>query len=259
MFSNINLKDAPSVAVLASEISDRTRMLNLLNALGYRGVPFPDRDTFAKAGISSRAIIVCHRCTHDPFPQLPKCYGNQPLVVVSDCSLENTVVNTLEAGAHHFSDIDEPSNVISARIKAALRHHCEKIRTTLDVAPFKFNLERRTVVFKNKIINLSPKEYELAYYLFSNHHRIVSSTELMTSVWSLPSNMDPRRIDTAACRIRKKMQLNADATGWSLKRLRQVGYELRCYTKPNCVQISAAKVVVQSPAALVAVRQIETA
>lgn len=49
----------------------------------------------------------------------------------------------------------------------------------------------------------------------------------MTAMWLLPSNMDARRIDAAACRVRRKMQLHADTTGWRLKRLRGVGYKIQ--------------------------------
>jgi len=73
---------------------------------------------------------------------------------------------------------------------------------------------------------LSPKEYEFAYYLFVNRHRVIVNAELMMSVWSLPSTMDARRIDTAACRVRKKLQLTENSSGWCLRRIRRVGYEL---------------------------------
>jgi len=96
----------------------------------------------------------------------------------------------------------------------------------MEVDPFTFDLEKRQVWLNKELVNLSPKEYEFANYLFSNRDRVVVNSELMTSVWSLPPAMDARRIDTAACRVRKKMQLD-ERTGWSLKRLRRVGYELR--------------------------------
>jgi len=135
-------------------------------------------------------------------------------------------VRALEDGAHHVFDIAEPPPLLLARLEAALRQHSLQTRRILDVAPFKFNLERRSVYKDGKLVNLSPKEYEFAYYLFANRHRVVVNSELMTSVWSLPSSMDARRIDTAACRVRKKMQLSEASGGWSLRRIRRVGYEL---------------------------------
>ena len=53
----------------------------------------------------------------------------------------------------------------------------------------------------------------------------MATSELLTSIWSLPASMDTRRIDTAACRVRKKLRLNA-SDGWELNRIRRVGYRL---------------------------------
>jgi DNA-binding winged helix-turn-helix (wHTH) protein len=101
----------------------------------------------------------------------------------------------------------------------------------------RFDLQKRRVTLADKLVDLSPKEYELACYLFSNRGRVISNSELMTSIWSLPPGMDTRRIDTAACRVRKKLGLNA-ADGWELRRLRRVGYLL--------VQVEADQAVIGS-------------
>lgn len=215
-----------NVAVIATEGGDRQLMIQLLKKAGYNPGFYTHGEAVAGAG-GHRAMIVCHRRSHaDPQPGLPSCAEGQRVVVVSDCTSENSIVQALEQGAHHYFDIAEAPAILQARLEAALRQHSLQTQRVLDVAPFKFNLERRSVYQNGKLINLSPKEYEFAYYLFANRHRVVVNSELMTSVWSLPSSMDARRIDTAACRVRKKMQLSETSTGWSLRRIRRVGYEL---------------------------------
>lgn len=216
-----------SVAVIANEGSDKQMMSQLLRKAGYNAGLFDSSDSADAITDEHSAMIVCHRQTHSmPQPGLPQCVNGQRIVVFSDCTAEQTIVRALENGAHHFFDIAESPDILQARLEAALRQHSLQAKRILDVAPFKFNLERRTVSKDGKLINLSPKEYEFAYYLFANRHRVVVNAELMTSVWSLPSSMDARRIDTAACRVRKKMQLGDTSTGWNLRRIRRVGYEL---------------------------------
>lgn len=216
-----------SVAVFANEGSDKQLMSQLLHKAGYNAGLFDSNDSVDAVSDKHSAMIVCHRQSHTmPQPGLPECVDGQRIVVFSDCDAEQTIVRALENGAHHFFNIAESPEVLQARLEAALRQHSLQAKRVLDVAPFKFNLERRTVSKDDKLINLSPKEYEFAYYLFANRHRVVINAELMTSVWSLPSSMDARRIDTAACRVRKKMQLGDSSTGWSLRRIRRVGYEL---------------------------------
>lgn len=215
------------VAVIAVTLSDKQMLTRLLNQAGHDAVLFTQADVLNTTQANYHAVVVCHRSSSvNPLPTLPQIIGGQRVIVFSDCCLEQTIVHTLENGAHHFFNLADSSMVLQARLEAALRQHALHTPRVLDVAPFAFNLERRSVCKDGKIINLSPKEYEFAYYLFAHRHRVVINSELMTSVWSLPSTMDARRIDTAACRVRKKMLLGESSNGWSLRRIRRVGYEL---------------------------------
>jgi len=215
------------IAVLAAKKEDGQLVSELLNDAGFQVGTFRNATELEQSTIPARAMVVCHRrSSNTPAPGIPRARRHQRVVVLSDCYTEEDVVSTLEAGAHHFFDIAESKKIIEARLVAALRQHSKPEQRMMEVDPFTFDLEKRQVWLNKELVNLSPKEYEFANYLFSNRDRVVVNSELMTSVWSLPPAMDARRIDTAACRVRKKMQLD-ERTGWSLKRLRRVGYELR--------------------------------
>ncbi len=248
-----------NVAVIAATGSDQQLMTQLLQKAGYNAGVFNSSESIGSATVEHTAMVVCHRRSQNtPQPGLPPCVGGQRVVVFSDCTQEHTIVRALEEGAHHVFDIAESPPLLLARLEAALRQHSLQTRRILDVAPFKFNLERRSVYKDGKLVSLSPKEYEFAYYLFANRHRVVVNSELMTSVWSLPSSMDARRIDTAACRVRKKMQLSEASSGWSLRRIRRVGYELlwrgemqeRAHDEPAVVKPVVAEPVVSEPAVM---------
>jgi DNA-binding response OmpR family regulator len=214
------------VAVVAVNLADQKLMQELLQSVGYLAGTFDSEAALDASDAHPQATIVCHRKTPDaPAPGLPRSHRGQRVLVFSDCTGEQEVITALEAGAHHYFNIRESRPVMLARLEAALRQHHHPWQSELVVSPFRFDLEKRRVLLHDDPVNLSPKEYEFAYYLFANRRRVVSNSELMTSVWSLPPSMDTRRIDTAACRVRKKMLLN-EQTGWSLRRLRRVGYEL---------------------------------
>ncbi len=215
------------VLVVASKNADSELMQQLVTSAGFDFVRFTSIDNHDFNSMLLSAIVVCHRVSEEQTePALPKYFGQQRLLVFSDVMQEKAIVNALESGAHHVFNIDESPVVLQARLNAALRKHAQGFKRYFDVAPYRFDTERRNVYMHDKLVNLSPKEYEFVHYLFINRHRVVVNTELMTSVWSLPSSLDARRIDTAACRVRKKMQLNEDSSGWCLRRLRRVGYEL---------------------------------
>jgi len=220
------------VAVLLSNAHDLQLVQHLLADVNHRLQVITDGkrsyDTVSKTGID--VVIICHRYSDStPAPELPKVAFPTRVIVLSDCHREATIVDTLESGAHHYFDIRESPAVLCVRMIAAMRRNQYNSIDVLEVLPFKFYVERRKVTHNDKPIHLSPREFALAYFLFSNHSRIVLDTELMVSIWTLPSSMDSRRIDTAVCRIRKKMNLYENESGWSLHRLRQIGYQLSCY------------------------------
>ena len=215
------------IVVLASDPSDRRLMDELLVESGLRGPALESGGGAGGGGPSTpRATIVCHRATlNAPRPTLPET-GSGRLLVFSDCRSEGAVVEALEGGAHHYFDIDESRPVLRARLAAALRAWSRQLQRGLSVPPFRFDSVKRRAWRANRPIGLSPKEFDLAFYLFFHRGRTVGNGELMTAVWSLPRTMDTRRIDTAACRIRKKMGLEGADASWRLDRLRGIGYLL---------------------------------
>lgn len=221
---NENIQD---VAVFSNTANDFQLIRQLLARTGFRLNVYAGKDTRSANGTDEDVMIVCHRRTTDePIPRLPSGRLPSRLIVLSDCDEEQSMVDTLEAGAHHYFSINESARVLTARLAAAMRSHKQSNIAVLDLYPFKFDVERRKVTHKGKPIHLSPREFALAYFLFANHGKVVFDSELMVTIWTLPSSMDSRRIDTAVCRIRKKLNLYDNESGWVLHRLRQVGYQL---------------------------------
>ncbi|MBX2837097.1 MAG: winged helix-turn-helix domain-containing protein [Gammaproteobacteria bacterium] len=229
------LCDSP-VAIIAEALPDQELLAQLLDSAGYNFIVMASADDIQSSSATPYASILCIRQLEAVTRTItvPPLLRSQRVLVCSNSKSEDVIVSALESGAHHFINIDESPRVLQARIAAALRLHSPPTKKDLIIEPFHFNVERRIVRLWGEVVNLSPKEYEFAHYLFANRNRIVSNSELMTSVWSLPSSMDARRIDTAACRVRKKMQLD-ERTGWSLRRLRCVGYELNFTTENQLV------------------------
>ncbi len=229
------------VLVIAARKDDAELLCRTLARAGYEPLCYNQLSQFCNLSSSNKvigsivAVILCHRVSsHDSSAdssemnlpsQLPNQLRGKRLIVVSDCMAEQTVVTLLDDGAHHCFNLRESPHVLQARLEAALRRHCRSPDKTLVLGDISFDVQKRRVTRAGRVIELSPKEYELAYYLFSNHDRVVENGELLSSIWSLPVEMDTRRIDTAACRVRKKLSLTADH-GWELKRLRRIGYRL---------------------------------
>jgi two-component system response regulator RegX3 len=220
------------VLVVAEQKVDSLLMCDLLLRAGYRTSLCDDIAALA-AGTSEHmgdqyyASVICHRDINSGALS-SALVSNVPgarVLVVSDSIAEQTVVSILENGAHHVFNLRESRSLLQVRLEAALYQHGRLSRKSFMHGDIHFDVQKRRVSRAGKPVDLSPKEYDLACYLFSNRERVVGNSELMTSVWSLPPDMDTRRIDTAACRVRKKLRL-VEQHGWELKRIRRVGYRL---------------------------------
>jgi len=187
---------------------------------------FQNLDNVALKYKNSVATIVCHRKIRDCHSlDLAEQYPGQRIIILSDCESEQTVVSLLNNGADCFISLHESNSVLQARLEAALRKTQDDVNRSFAVGNLYFDANKRSVTRNGELVELTPKEFDFAYYLFSHRDRVVCNSELMTSIWSLPSTMDTRRIDTTACRIRKKL-FSDIRSGWVLKRLRSIGYRL---------------------------------
>lgn len=213
------------VVVYASDFRDSMQIRDILDSCGFtldaqlKSEASPDRNTLYGA-------IVCHKSDQDERTKnILHTLNASRVLVLSNCSDERTIVSMLNHGAHHYIHINQSTTLLAARIGAALRQHNAASLEPFIVGDIQFDIQRRSVSRAGQTVDLSPKEYELAYYLFANSSRIIGNDELMSAVWLLPAHMDTRRIDTAACRVRKKLGL-VESRGWELKRIRRVGYRL---------------------------------
>lgn len=221
-----------AVALIAGADEDRARLGSLITDLGFACNSFDSATAFEQFSDASRAVVITFRVASatSRIPDMPETLRGRRVIVFSDLDEERHIVETLYSGAHHFFTIDESALVMRARLGAALRRLYRVRAESLKVAPFVFDLARRRVSLNGKSLELSPREFDLAHYLFAHRGRVVTNAELLTSVWSLPQDIDTRRIDTAACRVRGKMYLD-ERTGWVLRRFRREGYGLYSDTR----------------------------
>lgn len=215
------------IAVVIDNVHDQKLMTRLLGARNCRF--FAQCEWLGKSNEIFWSIIICTaRSQQAAVQRIPTSHINSRIIVLSNCIDESAIVETLTLGAHHYFNICDSERVLEARIDAALKRHLQHESSILDVDPYTFKVDTRAVFHGKRMLNLNPREFDLAYYLFSNRDRVVSDAELMTSVWTLPPSQDKRRIDTSICRIKKKMNLNTAHSKWKIMRLFKQGYQIRC-------------------------------
>jgi len=234
------------IALLHAESEDVRLLSSLLSDEPFDVVPHNDVHTLQDKQFDAQinelnipatwGVVVCVRSANDAEQlyssedrakdELNQLTGRyKRLLVLADSMDESKVCTYLSAGAHHVLPLADSPRLMQARLIAGLREHQEPVRNELQVGPYLFDLSRRVVSMDGKALGLSPREFEFAHFLFVHRERIIPIPELLSSVWSLPGGEDSRRIDTAACRLRKKMMLRPQ-NDWQLRRIRREGYEL---------------------------------
>ncbi len=97
-----------------------------------------------------------------------------------------------------------------ARMKAIIRRSTIGIGNADDVNKLKFEglvIEdgARNVYVDDKLISLTPKEYELLYFLTQHPNQVLSRDQILSSVWGYDFDGDDRTIDTHIKMLRESI------------------------------------------------------
>ena len=102
-----------------------------------------------------------------------------PIILVSALSRAADRVRGLRAGADDFISKPFQLDEVLARVEAILRRTQPKIsELRLDVDDL-----RKQVIYKDKKVKLSPKEYRLLKLLVSSPGRVFTHQEILTELW----------------------------------------------------------------------------
>ena len=107
-----------------------------------------------------------------------------------------------------------------ARVKAIIKRN-EKSGTKLEFGGLVLDDKAHEVSIDGKIVNLTPKEYDLLKYFVSNNHIALSREQLLTNIWGYDFYGDDRTVDTHVKTLRHQL----GKYGQYIKTVRKVGYK----------------------------------
>ena len=67
------------------------------------------------------------------------------------------------------------------------------------------DINTKIVKCKNEILDLSPNEYNLLYYLLEKQDKALSREEILSKVWNFECEIETRAVDDTIRRLRKKI------------------------------------------------------
>ena len=148
-----------------------------------------------------------------------------PIIMLSARAEEADRVKGLELGADDY--VAKPFNLseLAARVRAVLRRSSgEAIKEPIERGNLKIDPRSHEANVDGRVLELSPKEYALLYFLAKNSGQVFSREVLLDRVWGRDAFVSARTVDVHIRWLRKHIEENAEEPT-RLLTVRGVGYK----------------------------------
>ncbi|MBB4935332.1 DNA-binding response OmpR family regulator [Lipingzhangella halophila] len=150
-----------------------------------------------------------------------------PVIVATARDDENEIIRVLNTGADDYVVKPFTARQIDARVRAVLRRSPGNAGTdeSITIESLWIDPRSREARLADRPLDLSPKEFDLLYYLASNAGSVVSKRQLLTEVWGAPYGGADKTVDVHVAWLRRKLGESAQSPRF-LRTVRGVGIKL---------------------------------
>lgn len=153
-----------------------------------------------------------------------KKFKDIPVIMLSARGEEYDKLFGFELGVDDYVVKPFSPKELMARVNAVITRHEGADHGTSNVMKFdglEVNFAARTIYIDGKRVNLTPKEYDLLFYLIQNRNIALSRDRLLSDIWGYDFFGDDRTIDTHIKNLRNNLGPYRDF----IVTLRGVGYK----------------------------------
>ncbi len=155
-----------------------------------------------------------------------------PILMLTAKDEELDKILGLELGADDYLTKPFSPREVVARVRAILRrtkqtvaHRAEEVEEQIiECGPLQISPDKYEAVFKEKKLELTPKEFELLLYIAKNRGRVMTRDQLLNAVWNYDYVGDSRIVDVHISHLREKIEEDTKQPKY-IKTVRGLGYK----------------------------------
>lgn len=110
-----------------------------------------------------------------------------------------------------------------ARIHARLRNQFPSLLGEVHHGPFRIDDQRKEIAYRERVLELSPTEYELLRYMVLNHGIVLSKAKILDKVWGYDFGGEENIVEVYIRSLRDKLD---DKEHRLIRTLRGAGYRV---------------------------------
>ena len=131
-----------------------------------------------------------------------------PVIFISSASDDMNIIMAVNYGADDFLAKPFELTVLTAKIQAILRRTYDFAGQTsiLEHRGAVLNMDNTTLLYEDKVVELTKNEYRILRILMENKGRVVSRDTIMARLWETDSFIDDNTLTVNVTRLRKKLE-----------------------------------------------------
>jgi two-component system, OmpR family, response regulator len=132
-------------------------------------------------------------------------------------------VKGLNLGADDYVAKPFSFEELLARIQARIRNQFPNLIGEVMIGPFRIEDRRKEIQFEERVLELSPTEYELLRFMVLNHGLVLSKTMILDKVWGYDFAGEENIVEVYVRSLRDKL---SDKEHRLIRTLRGAGYRV---------------------------------
>lgn len=139
-----------------------------------------------------------------------------PIIILTSLGDEENTVNALEGGADDYLAKPFRPRELRSRVKALLRRASSqpgegKAAKPLLIGDIRLNAKTQQVSVSGQAVKLTPTEFALLQHLMVNYDQVLSSSDIVASVWGYDAEQSEELVRVTISRLRHKIEPDPSA------------------------------------------------